>query len=135
MRFIPTKVHGLLDYIVGMALITAPWTFDFSDMAKVRGQAIDLVPILLGIFIILYSLFTDYEFGVARKIPMGIHLIFDFVGGAFLAVSPWLFGFANQAYLPHLIIGLLSVAASLFTNTHPGNRSQEADEKKMAATL
>ena len=31
MRFIPTKFHAPLDYIVGVALIAAPWIFQFSE--------------------------------------------------------------------------------------------------------
>ena len=31
MRFIPTKFHAPLDYIVGAALIAAPWIFQFSE--------------------------------------------------------------------------------------------------------
>jgi hypothetical protein len=31
MRFIPTKFHAPLDYIVGVALIATPWIFQFSD--------------------------------------------------------------------------------------------------------
>lgn len=30
MRFIPTKIHGVLDYIAGLALIAAPWLFGFA---------------------------------------------------------------------------------------------------------
>jgi len=37
MRFIPTKVHGILDYVVGVALIAAPWLFGF---ANVGGPAV-----------------------------------------------------------------------------------------------
>ena len=31
MRFIPTKFHAPLDYIVGAALIASPWIFQFSE--------------------------------------------------------------------------------------------------------
>jgi SPW repeat len=44
MRFIPTKVHAPLDYIVGLALIAAPWIFQFSD-----HTAATVVPIVLGV--------------------------------------------------------------------------------------
>lgn len=127
MRLIPTKIHGLLDYVVGMALIIAPWAFEFSDKAVTGDDAKNLVPIMLGIATILYSLFTDYEWGASRKIPMNIHLVFDFVSGVFLAASPWLFGFAKEVYLPHLIIGIFEVIAAVTTITYPGYRSQEAD--------
>jgi hypothetical protein len=30
MRMIPTRVHGVLDYLVGALLVAAPWLFDFN---------------------------------------------------------------------------------------------------------
>jgi hypothetical protein len=133
MRFIPTKIHGLLDYVVGMALITAPWIFNFSDTAKTGDSAKNLIPIILGAAAILYSLFTDYEWGVARKLPMSVHLTLDFLSGALLAASPWLFGFADEVYLPHLIIGIFEIGAALMTRLQPGYRSQEADRRVATA--
>ena len=65
MRFIPTKFHAPLDYIVGAALIAAPWIFQFSDHA-----AATVVPIVLGIGLVAYSLFTNYELGVWKVAPM-----------------------------------------------------------------
>ena len=63
MRFIPTKFHAPLDYIVGAALIAAPWIFQFSE-----HTAATAVPIVLGIGLIAYSLFTNYELGVAVRL-------------------------------------------------------------------
>ena len=48
MRFIPTRVHAPLDYIVGAALLAAPWIFQFSDQT-----AATVVPIVLGIGLII----------------------------------------------------------------------------------
>ena len=31
MRFIPTQIHGGLDYLIGVILIIAPWLFGFAD--------------------------------------------------------------------------------------------------------
>ena len=65
MRFIPAKFHAPLDYVVGAALIAAPWIFQFSE-----HTAATVVPTVLGIGLIGYSLITDYELGVWKIAPM-----------------------------------------------------------------
>jgi hypothetical protein len=114
MRFIPTNVHGYLDYLVGILLITAPWLFGFAE-----GGAETWVPVILGAGVILYSLFTDYELGLVRRISMPMHLGLDAGGGVLLAISPWLFGFAELVWIPHVVIGLVEIGTALATETHP----------------
>jgi uncharacterized membrane protein HdeD (DUF308 family) len=113
MRFIPTKFHAPLDYIVGVALIAAPWIFQFSD-----HTAATVIPIVLGIGLIAYSLVTDYELGVWKLAPMAVHNLIDVAAGAFLALSPFLFGFADESanvWLPHVVVGLAAVFLGLTT--------------------
>lgn len=31
MRFIPTRIHGMVDYSMGLILIVAPWLFAFAQ--------------------------------------------------------------------------------------------------------
>lgn len=115
MKMLSTRVHGIMDYLVGILLIISPWLFQFAD-----GGAAMWVPVILGIGTILYSLMTNYEYGVAAVISMPTHLWIDGTAGLFLAVSPWLIGFVDVAALPHLIIGLLEMGAALMTNPVPG---------------
>jgi len=121
MRILPTRIHGVIDYVVGIVLIAAPWLFSFSD-----DRTATLVPVILGIAIIVYSLLTDYELGVVRVLPMSAHLVLDVLGGLVLAVSPWLFGFSDTVWAPHLIVGILDIIVALVTQTAPsyglGNR-------------
>lgn len=114
MRFVSTRVHGVLDYLTGALLIIAPWLFGFAN-----GGAAQWVPVVLGAGIIVVSLLTAYEWGIVRTIPMPVHLGIDLASGALLAVSPWLFGFAPLVWLPHFLVGLLEVGASLITQTTP----------------
>ena len=51
----------------------------------------------LGSGLIAYSLLTDYELGVWKVAPMAVHNLIDIVAGSFLALSPWLFGFADES--------------------------------------
>jgi hypothetical protein len=120
MRFIPTQVHGFMDYLMGVLLIAAPWLFGFA-----AGGAETWLPVILGAGVILYSIFTDYELGLVRSIGMGTHLGLDIAGGLLLAVSPWLFGFADFVWVPHVIFGLLEIGAGLFTHTEPAAKQNE----------
>ncbi len=113
MRFIPTKFHAPLDYIVGAALIAAPWIFGFSD-----NTAATIVPIVLGIGLIAYSLVTDYELGVWKVAPMAVHNLIDIAAGTVLAASPWIFGFADETanvWAPHVVVGLAAIFLGLTT--------------------
>ena len=114
MHFIPTRVHAVLDYLTGLALIAAPFVLNFAD----NGPA-QWVPMILGTAILIMSLMTDYEVSVARVIPMQFHLGVDAVGGLLLVASPWLYGFADQVVWPHVIIGLFAVGVALVTNIVP----------------
>jgi len=113
MRFIPTRFHAPLDYIVGAVLIAAPWIFQFSE-----HTAATIVPIVLGIGLIAYSLFTNYELGVWKVAPMAVHNLIDIAAGTVLALSPWIFGFADESanvWAPHLIVGLAAIFLGLTT--------------------
>jgi SPW repeat len=113
MRFIPTRSHAPLDYIVGVALISAPWIFQFSE-----HTAPTVISIALGVGLIAYSLLTDYELGVWRVFPLSVHNLYDIGAGAVLAVSPWIFGFADEGanvWAPFVIVGLAAIGLGLTT--------------------
>ena len=119
-RFLPTKVDGALDYVVGIALILAPNIFQFAEV----GGAAVLIPRVLGVALIVYSLITRYEWGVIKLISMPYHLMIDFLAALFLALSPFLFGFSNKepnAWLPHVVVGIAVLLVVVVSKTRPGN--------------
>jgi len=114
MRFIPTRVHGAIDYLWAAALIGTPWALGFGSM-----WAEAMVPVFVGAFVVFYSLFTEYEAGIAGVLPMRWHLYLDVAVGSFLAASPWMFDTARSVWIPHIAFGAFAVAAGLLTRTRP----------------
>jgi hypothetical protein len=124
-RAISTRVHGILDYVTGAALVAAPELFRLKG---VRGSA--RVPRLLGAGATTYSLLTDYELGAVKLLPMRAHLALDGAGGALLAASPWLLGTARHGkrhWIPHALVGASEVAVALLTKTEPETESDEGE--------
>lgn len=111
---LPTRIHGVLDYTVGVLLIVLPFALKFGEGAQTW------VPAALGGAAIIYSLFTDYELGAVRRIQMPVHLWLDALSGVLLAVSPWLLGFDTVMWKPHVAAGLLEIAVAVVTDTIPG---------------
>jgi hypothetical protein len=130
MRFISTKMHGYLDYIVGALLIAAPWILGFND-----HETATYLPMFLGAAAIVYSLLTNYELGAWPSLSMRTHLTLDLLSGVLLAVSPWLFGFSEYVWAPHLIFGLLEIGAALMTQRTPsGERGMRPSGQHRAAS-
>ena len=111
---IDTRTHGILDYATGALLLAAPYLFGFAT-----GGIEQWLPQLLGAMTIAMSLFTDYELSISRAIPLRVHLGIDMVSGALLAVSPWLFGFAELIWWPHLLVGLVEIVVPMLTRRTP----------------
>ena len=111
MRFLPTRVHGVIDYIVGAILVLVPNVFGFAD-----GTAAQWIFVALGLAAIVYSLVTDYERGLIPLIPMLSHLGLD-------AASGLLVSFAMAVRLPRSRVSAASdlrpglIAASLVMRT------------------
>jgi len=111
MKEISRKTHGIIDYLWAIMMILAPFILGF----------ITVIPAAICFFIaalsvISQSLFTNYELGIWKKLPMAFHLDMDMVLGLTLAISPWLFGFYQQVFWPHAIMGIVSIVAGLITN-------------------
>jgi hypothetical protein len=119
MRIIPTKVHGLMDYLYGIALIMLPFFF----AGEMFGNE-DMLPIMVGAGVIIMSLCTDYEWGAFKILPMKSHLTIDMITGIFLAVSPWLFGFADEVFWPYLIFGAIAIITPLLSQTKPSRHGK-----------
>ncbi|TDO73152.1 SPW repeat-containing protein [Flavobacterium chryseum] len=114
MKPIDTKTHGYIDYIMGIILIAVPF------LLKLNVESTpSIVLFVLGAGALVYSILTQYELGLVKLIPMNIHLMLDIASGIFLAASPWLLGFSEVVYLPHLILGLLEIGVAVMTNPKP----------------
>lgn len=111
---IPTKVHGIIDYVYGAALIASPYVFGFAD-----GTVAQYALMAFGLGAIAYSLLTNYELGAVRIIAMPLHLMLDVVAGVVLITLPWVIGFADRIWWPYVFFGALSVIVPVLTERKP----------------
>lgn len=118
---IPTRIHGYMDYACGLLLIFSPWIVGLPLVGPETW-----IPVSFGGILLLYSLFTNYGAGVFRMIPMPVHLTLDGIGGAFLALSPWVLGFSDTVWVFHFTFGLAFLALALLTRRIPLRRRRGA---------
>jgi hypothetical protein len=120
MRFIPTRTHGALDYIIGVVLIVFPFVAGLVD----RGPT-EWGTTALGFGLIVYSLFTDYELGAVRLIPLKVHLLLDAAGGAALIVLAMLFAPVPAARVFLVLVGIIEIGSFLLTRTATSDSAGE----------
>lgn len=113
-QIIPTRVHAIEDYVVGVILLVAPFILGFADMTAAQW-----VPMYVGMMILCVSVLTRYELSLYPIIAMPVHLMLDAGAAVLLAASPWLFGFAERVCLPHLIVGLFILVNVALSRTQP----------------
>lgn len=125
MYLIPIRLHAVLDYLVGLLLIAAPWIFG------IPGDTIaSAVCVTMGFTTLLYSLFTDYKLSVWRAIPFNAHLVMDLLSGIFLLVM-YAASMTTATKWPLAAIGGLEIAVVIFT----GFRSDPVAEAHAAGHI
>jgi len=110
-KIISKNTHAVLDYLMAIALLSAPWMYNFQEDGIATGVAV-----CCGALIALLSLCTKYAGGVIKLVPLRWHLVTDVFAGVFIGISPWLLGFSEVHYATHLTTGIFIIAVSLSTS-------------------
>src|ERR1700712_5638373 len=116
-KILSPRTHTIIGFVVGIALLLAPNIFGFSDV----GGAAVAVPRIIGVIVLLSELTVKGSFSGFGVVPMKLHIGMDVLMGLILAVSPWLFSFHDEganAWLPHLVVGIMMVGYALVTQTN-----------------
>jgi hypothetical protein len=88
---IPAFVHGLVEYGAAILFIVAPFLFGFDSGAATA------ISIVLGVAVLVVAASTEGSTGLVKLIPVGIHVVLDFVVAGFLIAAPFLFGFSDES--------------------------------------
>lgn len=88
---VPPFAHGLLEYGAGALLLAAPFVFAFSS------DAATALSIVAGLGVLVLAASTASSTGLAKVVPLRIHVLLDVAIVAFLVAAPFLFGFSDEA--------------------------------------
>ncbi|MCF6370117.1 hypothetical protein [Rhizobium halophilum] len=108
MRFVPTLVHGIADYVVGAVMILLAFV---ADIGGIGFYAF----LILGAFAILYALVTDYELGWKPLLSIPAHLALDAVFALVMLVLPLILVLPTLLFWASIVIGVM--AATLVVTT------------------
>ena len=114
---IPLFVHGVLDYVLGALLIAAPFLFGFSDIGSATALAI-----VAGVFVLLSGASTDgLRTSLVKVLPLGAHIVLDYLLGALFIAAPFLFGFSDESAPTafFIVLGVLALLITLATRWRP----------------
>lgn len=112
-NLIPTRVHALLDYMLGFGLLL-PYIVNYG-MSEPDIQVLSA----LGTVVLLVSLFTNYEYSVMHLISMKVHLAFDIALGLLLIAFP--FFFPNTQFFFHwpVVLGISLLILVIVSSSKP----------------
>lgn len=111
MKILLAKSHGILDYLTVIIFLLAPSIVGFSGLPAT-------ISYLLAIVHFLLTLFTSFQMGVAKIVPLAAHGIIELIVSIVLIILPWILGFAdnNPAKYFFIIIGIIIFLVWLTTN-------------------
>jgi hypothetical protein len=129
MALISTKTHGTLDYMTGAAIAALPGFLKCGSAAKAIFE-------LVGAGAAVYSMFTNYERGIVKALPMEAHLAMDAASGAALmAASVMLTDERPEVRCAMGCVGLFEVAVASLTSPRVGEPEAEPAAQQVAVRL
>jgi hypothetical protein len=104
-------LHGVAEYAAAILFIAAPFVFGFDS------DAATAISIVVGVVILVVAATTQAPTGLAKVLPVEIHMIVDFALGAFLIASPFLFGFRDESTPTafFIVLGVVHVLLTIAT--------------------
>lgn len=116
---ISSFIHGVVEYAAGALFVAAPFLFGFD------ADAATAVSIVVGVGILIVTASSDLPTGLAKAIPVVIHVVLDFVFAVVLVASPFLFGFSDESTPTAFFIalGVVHLLLTIGTRFLPGREA------------
>lgn len=114
---LPLSLHAIADYVVGAALIAAPFILGFSDIGAATALAI-----VAGIAMIILAASTCWSLSLIQVVPVRLHASVDLVLGALFVAAPFLFAFSDDSgaatalFIALGVVGILGTIATRWTD-------------------
>ncbi len=128
MRFITPLLHGMLDYVVAIVLVTFPAVLGSEFSGAVADPAwltAATLSISIGVILFLYSLLTAYPDGLVRVIPFKVHLAIDAIAALALIALPFVLpnAYGEIGKWAHIGTGIVVLIVVALTNPSAPMRS------------
>jgi uncharacterized membrane protein YhfC len=110
------RTHSMLDYLLAALTMVSPYLFGFSNIERARNLFF-----VVAIAMVIYSAITDYKYSLLKIFPFGLHRVFDWTAGAFIAT-----GYSIFTYRPlltpvqiasHIILGFIIIGTGALTRS------------------
>jgi len=111
---LPYAVHGIVEYIVGVLLIGAPFLLGFTGQGAATA-----VSIIGGVVVLGLAASTRGPTSLNNAVPVPVHVLGDLALGAVFIASPFLFGFSDEGsptafFIALGVVMLLGVIATRY---------------------
>jgi len=115
-RPIALNTHAMLEPLMAVLIIVAPWLFGFSDVDDAKT-----ICIVVGIVMLLAGAMTRWRYSLVKLIPLRVHFMTDLLIAAVLILSPFVFGFSDEGGATRfmIIVGVLEAITALSTRWDP----------------
>ena len=116
---IPLFVHGVIEYVVAIVLLAAPFVLGFDSDA---ATALSLV---LGVAVLVIAASSQTPTGLAKVIPIPIHVVLDLGLAGLKIAAPFLFGFADESAPTafFIVLGVAHLLLTIGTRFKPGSET------------
>jgi len=113
--FLSPFLHGVVEYVAGILFIAAPFLFGFESDAATAAS------IIIGIGILVVAASSEGPAGLAKVIPVGIHVVLDFAVVVVLIAAPFLFGFSDETNPTafFIVLGVVHLLLTIATRFLP----------------
>lgn len=121
-KLIGPKMHGVIDYLSVLLLLTAGPLFGFDGLAS------QITSTLAGA-VLVYSAATAYPPGIVRLISFRAHLVIDTILGVAMIVMPWITGFGSDGKARFFFVayGLFALIIVALTKSDTGRVTGRAE--------
>lgn len=112
-RFLTPALHGILDYAAAAGLIVLPFLLNLGATSPLALW----LSVAGGVGLIVYSLATDYAFGVLRVLSFRAHLALDLAAAAAFVAAPFVFGWTGLTMAYYLVMAAGVVVVVFLTGS------------------